>query len=301
MAFPLDIEDFLREQDSGSTTGNSDTLPCAFTNCQIEDQFQDPSENYLKDSENPDFDNVDDIMIFSVPREEKAEAEKEPVFIVRNGRNPTPVPMNVEMPEEPAPLARRAIIRGNNPLVSFVKVPKTFKSSKIPKPPKHEYYLAMIIRACKKAVRIANACSSTIPSGGLFKHLYKNPEAVRKWANFEEYVLKHPELVPVAETKSGPATDGKSKRPTEEDSEFSSFNKKYIQHHFSSEAVRTAHYYFTEMVFEGNCDQLCESMKFKCHQRGTHTKECEKKWRELKTYTQDGMIREVGWEPFVPQ
>jgi hypothetical protein len=182
-----------------------------------------------------------------------------------------------------------------------VKVPKTSSSSKPAKPPKHEYYLAMLIRACKKAVRIATSCNSTIPSGGLFKHLHKNPEATRKWANFEAYVLQHPELAPVAETKSGPATDGKSKRPTEEDSEFSSFNKKYIQHHFSSEAVRTAHYYFTEMVFEGNCDQLCESMKFKCHQRGTHTKECEKKWRELKTYTQDGMIREVGWEPFVPQ
>ena len=296
MASPYDIEDFLRSEDT-STTGNSDSLPEDFTNCQLGN----PSGNCSKNFDYPYFDTMGEMLSYLGSSEEKPEAESRPVFRVHYGRDPSPVPMNVEMSEERAPLARRAIIRGNNPLVSFVKAPKAAKPSKTLKHPKHEYYLAMMIRACKKAVRIAYSCNSTIPSGGLFKHLYKNPEAVRKWANFEEYVLQHPELMPVAKTEAGPATDGKSKRLTEEDSEFHSFNKKYIQHHFTQEAVRTAHYYCTEMIFEGNCDQLCESMKFKCHLRGTHTKECEKKWRGLKTYTQGGMIREVGWEPFIPQ
>ena len=119
-------------------------------------------------------------------------------------------------------MARRAIKRGKNPLCQFLK--------RGAKPPKHEYYLAMMARALKKAIRVAFT-SDNLPTGGIFNHLHAVREAVLKWNEFRAMVLEHPTLLHFARTEAGPAIDGKSKRSLE-DSHFPSFNK-----HFTSSAV----------------------------------------------------------------
>ena len=197
------------------------------------------------------------------------------------------------LPVEPSePLDRRAIIKGNNPLLSC--------TSKKGVPPKHEYYLVKMIRALKKAIR-SSFSDRKLPSGGIFKSLKMTPEAIQKWAAFNEAVMDDPTLETFAATVTGPATDGKSKRTQEENTEFSSFNKKYIQKFFSHQEVRKVHYYFTEWVFQASPQQLCEAMNFKCCTQATHTEECEQKWSSLKRYTQEGMIEEVGWTPYLQQ
>jgi len=196
------------------------------------------------------------------------------------------------LPVEPSqPLGRRAIIKGDNPLISFVKKGKA---------PKHEYYQVMMIRALKKAIR-SSFSDRKLPSGGIFKSLKMTPKAIQKWATFKKVVLGYSFLEGFAATVTGPATDGKSKRTQEENTEFSSFNKKYIQKFFSHQEVRTVHYYFIEWVFQASPEQLCEAMKFKCCTQATHTEACEQKWSGLKRYTQEGMIEEVGWTPYLQQ
>lgn len=288
MAYPHDSGDFF-ELESESTTGNTEGPPLILSKCYPSDSSPEPALISLKDDiYDPML--LDTETVVNIDQSLEQEVRMERVFDVQVSDFSPAIPY--ESIEKPAPLKRRGIKRGNNPLPTF--------ASKSSKPPKHEYYLAMIIRALKKGVRVANSSGNTIPSSGVFKHLSKNPKAERKWAVFGDYVVQHPELKPAAKTEAGPNTDGKSKRSAEADSEFPSFNKKYIQHHFSSRAVRTAHYYITEVMFEGSCEQRCERMRFRCHQGGMHTEECEMKWKDLKTYTQDGMVREVGWEPFIP-
>ena len=214
------------------------------------------------------------------------------VFRVERGYVPLPIALDVDMSEEPSkPLGRRAIIKGNNPLISFVKKGV---------PPKHEYYQVMMIRALKKAIR-SSFSDRKLPSGGIFKSLKMTPEAIQKWAAFNEAVMDDPTLETFAATVTGPATDGKSKRTQEENTEFSSFNKKYIQKFFSHQEVRTVHYYFIEWVFQASPEQLCGAMKFKCCTRAMHTEACKQKWSGLKRYTQEGMIEEVGWTPYLQQ
>jgi len=175
--------------------------------------------------------------------------------------------------------------RGHSPLTNFLQRGRA---------PKHEYYQGTIIRTLKKAIH-RSFRDRKLPSGGFFKSLIMTPEAIQKGETFKEVVLGYPAL-----EDSATLTDRESQQPREENTKFSSFNKKYIQKFFSHQEVRTVHYYFTEWVFQASPEQLCEAMKFKCCTQATHTEACEQKWSGLKRYTQEGMIREVGWTPVLP-
>jgi hypothetical protein len=155
--------------------------------------------------------------------------------------------------------------------------------------PKHEYYLFFIVRAFKKALRITEPFSNIHPHHVFKKRWLSNSEAIRKWMSFEDYILQHPELYSVPTIQPRTASSVPS---------FFGDNRRYLQCHFSSEAVRVAHYLFTDVMFEGDCEELCGKMGLRCHQSGTHTEECEQKWRELKEYAQNGMVTEVEWEQY---
>lgn len=188
------------------------------------------------------------------------------------------------------PLQRREIKRGNNPLPRFRKLNS--------KAPKHEYYLAMLIRAHKKSIRLAANQKSILPKGGVFKEF----EEVQMWKNYINFVGNcGKEVVTLAQTESGPATDGKSHRDSDEDVEIRSFNKLFIHRYLAPPKMREILYYFVEMLFAAEPEVMCKRMKFKCCREETHTKKCRDLWMDLKTYTQNGMVSEVGWKPFTPK
>jgi hypothetical protein len=300
MGEPYDFKDFEKALNSDSSyTSRDERIKAAFDECtELNPQHQVSTLDSFRDNpSNADSYVLEVLMNPDIPLENEEIREKKCVFDVQPSFDMSRVSAEKERDEEPAkPMGRRKIKKdGSNPLVRLVQKKNPSKA------PKLEYYHTMIIRGFKKAVRIATSNKHALPTGGIFKGLFKDTEALTKWGEFKEFVLRNEELKPASATDTGPATDGQSRRPADEAPEHRTYNKECIRQHFTSEAVREAHYFFIEMLFAGSADQRCEGMKIKCHQRGQHTDECEEKWMSLKTYTQEGMVEEVGWDPFIPQ
>lgn len=297
MAGPFEYKDF-EELDSDSSSKSKDEKIYAalakFSELDLQQQVS--TEDSFKDNPS-NANNYPEEMLMDPDAPLENKKIRKSVFEVQPSFDMSRVSAEKERAEEPAkPMVKRKIKKdGRNPLVRLVQKKNPSKT------PKLEYYHTMIIRGFKKAVRIATSNKHALPTGGIFKGLFKDTQALTKWGEFKEFVLQNEELKPASATDTGPATDGQSRRLTDEAPEHRTYNKECIRQHFTSEAVRRAHYFFIEMLFAGSADQRCEGMKIKCHQRGQHTDECEEKWMSLKTYTQEGMVEEVNWDPFIPQ
>ena len=193
-----------------------------------------------------------------------------------------------EGPRSVVTFHRRMLKKGECPLLWF--------RNKKGMAPKHEYFMAMLIRAMKKGIR-SFSTGRDYPSGGVFTVMKNNKRAEAKWAEFHRELGPYRDLLlPASRTEAGPATDGKTKR-NPETAIFSSFNKAYIQHFYDNAWIRIAHYYFTEAIFEASPKTLSAAMKISCC-AGDHSGKCERLWAHLKHYAQTKVIEEVGLLPF---
>jgi hypothetical protein len=181
---------------------------------------------------------------------------------------------------------------GNCPLPHFL----TIKGAA----PKHEYFVAMLIRSFRKATRSATRCGKHCPQGGLFNVLRLNKAALLKWSEFVsqmEHLSLHIEHIVRNEACLNP---DERNRENGGESMFKSFNKQFIHNFFDSPYVRIAFYYYSEFLFAVGPAELCSALKYKCCD-GDHTSECSGLWALLKEYTQDSMMKEIDLDPFSPK
>ena len=298
MAEPNDYKDWDEKLNSDSSyTSKDENINSVFAKyAELGIQQSISTLDSFKDNpSNPDYYEQEVLLNLDEPLVDKKIREEKPVFKASHDLSQDTV--EGEMTEEPArPMGSRKIKKDhNNPVIEFAQKKNPSKV------PKLEYYHTMIIRGFKKAVRIAYSDKHELPSRGLFTGLFEDTKAFTKWVEFKQLVRQNEELKSASEPEACPATDRQSRRLTDETPKHRTCNKKFIREHFTSKVVRKAHYFFVEMLFAGSEDQRCEGMKFKCHQCGPHTDVCEKKWMSLKTYTQEGMVEEVGLNPFIPQ
>ncbi|CAG9315082.1 unnamed protein product [Blepharisma stoltei] len=185
-----------------------------------------------------------------------------------------------------------------------------FKSHKNPnKPPKKEYLRCQLIRHHKKLNRCIKDINCPDKNMGNFNRY--NEEACRLYEILKNIFEKNQNILEVeSQTESGPMTDGRSKRNTNEEQAEKSYNTKYIQSYFRNEAVKQSFFYFVELVFsDSNPQILCEKFGFCCCLSQTlqeHSDSCFENWENLKIYVQIKMLEDLkidAWKPegFVPK
>lgn len=155
------------------------------------------------------------------------------------------------------------------------------------KPPKKEYLRLRLIRGFKRSIRevIANKVISR-------KALHR-PDTVNreKWMQFVEMVKANPELLALAETKEGPATDGRAYKTSTDT--YRSHNNAYCKDFFTSDVIRCAFLSYLEVVFyEVEEKDLSQKLGF-CAIAKTRSERI-KAWSELKTYLSQGLLEELN-------
>ena len=175
-----------------------------------------------------------------------------------------------------------------------------FSTKRKKMPPKKEYLRCKLIRGHKRANRQIE--KSIKPTKTLHKFNPENPKAQSYWKKLTEiYFQNYETLGNTSLTISGPRTDGKHKRQYESSYMHNSFNEKFCQQYFKEVAVRKSFYYYVKLVFsEFNPETLCEKFEFRCC-AGEHFGECYQKWKGMKLYILNDMIRDLGWEPWSPK
>lgn len=173
------------------------------------------------------------------------------------------------------PFPRRCLRRC--PLAAF--------KGKTGRAPKHEYFVAMLIRGLKKAIKKAGDILTNRPCCGIFS-LLKDKEKAVKWQQFYRKIApfyRYIEVKTLCATVSGAQP---------------SFNKQFIRSFYDSPYVRVAHFYFINMIFSANPEELAAAWKINCCEGG-HSEECVQLWQQLSDYAAFWMIKEVGLDPYL--
>lgn len=160
------------------------------------------------------------------------------------------------------------------------KCPLSHFTRKAGRPPKTEYFIAMLVRGLKKAIKRAEEGGQG-PCCGLFEVLGNSG----KWQRFQRQVEPLLRYIDTASLGSR-STKGSI-----------SFSKQCLRSFYDSPYVRIAHFYFIDLVFSASPDLLVAALKIQCCE-GIHSEACERLWGRLRDYATWWMLKEVGLDPF---
>lgn len=76
-----------------------------------------------------------------------------------------------------------------------------------------------------------------------------------------------------------------------------SFNDAYCKWILASKEMRVCYELYIELMFgegEVNPAELCTRLKQYCCKESRHGEECRERWRGLREYVREGMVRELG-------
>lgn len=160
--------------------------------------------------------------------------------------------------------------------------------------PKKEYFRCQHIRALKKSIRQIR--TGKIPGASIHKVIRSKASHMHTWDEMKNFYLRNKEeLDRLAETTSGPMTDGRSRR--EEGSvdvnAAKSYNDSFISYFFSFDSIRIYNGLFTDLVYDCTPEEICIKMKKTRCCKGPHTEECEGVWRKVRDYAKKGMWKEL--------
>ena len=168
--------------------------------------------------------------------------------------------------------------------------------------PKKEYLRCQIIRGVKRAIRESKV-QGKYPTKKLHAIDSKSLASKLAWEQFIDSVRENSDFVSkYSSTQSGPLTDGKSSRKTNQ-AESKSFNDRFCQHFFS-EIIRTSIYskYLILIFTPFDCKTLQRKFNFRPagHISKSCSDDCNKRWNLLKEYISLKMIQDLGcYEPEV--
>ena len=165
------------------------------------------------------------------------------------------------------------------------RCPLTAFKGKTGRAPKHEYFVAMVIRGLKKAIKKAGDILTNRPCCGIFS-LLKDKEKAEKWQQFYRKVTTFHRYIDVKAL----CTTVSCTQP--------SFNKQFIRRFYDSPYVRVAHLYFIDMIFSASPEELAAAWKISCCEGG-HSEACIHLWQQLRDYAAFWMIKEVGLDPYL--
>ena len=191
-----------------------------------------------------------------------------------------PCPSSPSSPS-PAPLYP-ADLSDHLPRRNFRRCPLSHFTRKTGRRPKQEYFIAMLVRGLRKAIRRTAKGGDCGPCCGLFAVLRDEERTAWKWQRFQHKVRP---LLGFIDTECL-ATEAHP-----------SFNKQYIRHFYDSPYVRVAHFYFIDLIFSASPDLLATALKIHCCE-GAHSETCERLWERLRDYADWWMLKEVGLDPF---
>lgn len=160
--------------------------------------------------------------------------------------------------------------------------------------PKKEYFRCQHVRALKKSIRQIR--TGKIPGASIHKVNRSKASQMHTWDEMKNYYLRNKEeLDTLAETTSGPMTDGRSRR--EEGSvnvnAARSYNDNFISYFFSFDSIRIYNGLFADLVYDCTPEEICTKMKKTRCCKGPHTEECEGIWRKVRDYAKKGMWKEL--------
>ena len=163
------------------------------------------------------------------------------------------------------------------------------------KRPKREYVRVKIIRGFKKTIR------SILRDRAARVHRTEWTRAT--WLMLCSFVHeKSSKFEEVADTASGPLTDGKSKRTGECGQVARSFNNQFCTAFFQDPDVREAFNYYTQWMFSiDDPADLVNRFILRCCSKPVHTIECNLKWLRLKYFFNHLMLAELGLDPAKPK
>jgi hypothetical protein len=142
-----------------------------------------------------------------------------------------------------------------------------------------EYLRCQLLRHLKKLIR-------TILKGLSLISLFSDPQKLATMQAMERVVMGNQELFSsLSQTK----IEGNSRQK--------SFNDAYCKGILASKEMRMCYELYVELMFgegEVNPAELCTRLKQYCCREARHGEECRERWRGLREYVREGMVRELG-------
>ena len=167
--------------------------------------------------------------------------------------------------------------------------------------PKKEYIRCQSIRAFKRSIR-DSLKENYIPRAKLHSVDKANYASLNEWREYSGYVVEYRYLYEdLAQTETGPNTDGKAKRDYENCHK--SFNDAFCVQFFGESHVKQLFSRFIRLVFSRmSCKILTKKFEIspcgckKNFNSSIHSneKECISKWKIMKDYLQTTMLEDLG-------
>lgn len=178
-------------------------------------------------------------------------------------------------------------------LRKFLRMNKKRRSA----PPKLENIRYRVMRSLKKVVRRL-ATDKTLKPKGLLQFALGNVSSVYWKEELATYIAENTEaLLDFADVQNGPKVD---QCVPNVESQFSTYNNRYLEWVFEKEEVRVAYQLFAKLVFaDQSPDALNALFRVRCCRSQTHDSTCQAKWTEFRSMVESYFGLNVAVQPRV--
>lgn len=183
-------------------------------------------------------------------------------------------------------------------LERLIRVKKGSRGSAVIEHPKKEYFRCQHIRALKKSIRQIR--TGKIPGASIHKVNRGKASHMSTWNEMKMHYLRNKEYMDeMAETTSGPTTDGRSRREegTVNPNAAKSYNDNFVSFFFSSPTILRYNDLFSDLVYDCTPEEICVKMKKTRCCKGSHSEHCVGVWKQVCNYAKVGMWRELERRP----